>query len=164
MRRLNASCLSVALALAVPVACTHATEHEIATMPLQDTATGTVTTPGAVDATDPRYAPEAVVQRQLEAYNAQDLDAFLATYDPQIELFAFPDRLILQGLAPMRARYAARFRDNPDLHADIPRRIVQGRYVVDHEVLTGLASGEGMAVVAIYEVIDGRIRRVWFLQ
>jgi len=34
---------------------------------------------------------EALVQRQLEAYNAHDLEGFIATYAPGIEIFDLPD-------------------------------------------------------------------------
>lgn len=33
------------------------------------------------------HAPETIVQRQLDAYNAKDLDALLATYAPHIQVF-----------------------------------------------------------------------------
>lgn len=115
----------------------------------------------------PEDQPEAVVQRQLEAYNAGDIDAFLATYSPDIELFDFPGERRTQGLEPMRASYTDLFGNNPDLHCEIRSRTVRGRYVIDHEIITGVAGVAGGATfeaVAIYEVRGGRIRRVWFIQ
>lgn len=37
--------------------------------------------------------PESVVQRQLEAFNARDADALLATYAEDARLFEHPGRL-----------------------------------------------------------------------
>jgi len=115
-------------------------------------------------AADPANQPEAVVQRQLEAYNAGDVDAFLATYDPDIELFNFPGERHTQGLDAMRATYGKLFEANPGLHAEIRKRIVRGRYVIDHEAISGTAQGLTFEAIAIYEVRGGQIRRVWFIQ
>jgi len=110
----------------------------------------------------PEDQPEAVVQRQLEAYNAGDVEAFLATYSPEVELFTLGGERNSQGLEAMRATYASLFKANPDLKCEIGKRIVQGDYVIDHEHLTGLANGTAIDAVAIYEVKRGKIRRVWF--
>ena len=74
--------------------------------------------------------PEAIVQAQLEAYNARDLNAFLATYAEDAELFEHPSKLLASGMAQLRERYAARFAD-PILHALVLKRIVMGNFVID---------------------------------
>lgn len=118
--------------------------------------------PDAFRPLGPQDQPEAVVQRQLEAYNAHDVDAFLATYSPEVELFALGGERQSQGLDAMRARYGQLFQDVPKLHCEVTRRIVQGNIVIDHEHLTGLPNGGSFDAIAIYEVRRGRIRRVWF--
>lgn len=60
--------------------------------------------------------PEAVVQRQLDAYNARDLEAWLATYAEDARQYEHPGKLVAQGHAQMRERMAVRFRE-PNLHA-----------------------------------------------
>jgi hypothetical protein len=59
----------------------------------------------------------------------------------------------------MRARFALRFQE-PDLHARLVQRVVMGNLVFDHEVVTrNFPEGKGaIELVAIYEVVDGRIR------
>jgi hypothetical protein len=108
--------------------------------------------------------PEAIVQAQLEAYNARDLDAFLATYAASAELFEHPSKLLASGMAQLRERYAARFAD-PMLHAVVLKRIVVGNFVIDHErVRRMFPEGLGtMDAVATYEVQGDRIVRVWFI-
>ncbi len=49
----------------------------------------------------------------------------------------------------------------PHLHAELLNRMGSGHIVVDHERITGLPGGE-MAAVAVYEVVGGRIKTVWF--
>jgi hypothetical protein len=107
--------------------------------------------------------PEAVVQRQVEAYNARDIDAFLLTYADDAELFELPDKLLARGAAELRERYTKRFADER-LHAEIVNRIVVANTVIDHErVHLTLPEGPGtLEAAAIYEVRDGKITRVWF--
>jgi hypothetical protein len=104
-------------------------------------------------------SPEAIVQRQLDAYNARDLDALLATYALDARQYALPATLLATGHAEMRPRFAARFQE-PDLHAHLLRRAVMGNIVIDHETVTrNFPEGRGRVdLVAIYEVADGLIR------
>ena len=104
-------------------------------------------------------SPEAVVQRQLDAYNARDLDALLATYAPDARQYALPATLLATGHADMRPRFAVRF-EEPDLHARLLQRAVMGNIVIDHEVVSRtFPEGPGKVdLVAIYEVVDGLIR------
>jgi hypothetical protein len=114
----------------------------------------------AVSTTD----PEAVVQAQLSAYNARDLNAFLATYAEDAQLFEHPAKLLASGEAQMRERYAARFAE-PNLHAVVVKRIVMGNFVIDHERITRtFPEGTGAQdAIAMYEVQGARITRVWFI-
>jgi hypothetical protein len=47
-------------------------------------------------------SPEYLVQQQLNAYNAHDLDAFLEPYAEDVELYEFPGKLIMKGKDNMR--------------------------------------------------------------
>lgn len=103
--------------------------------------------------------PEIVVQRQLDAYNARDIDALLAIYAPDARQFEHPGKLLATGAAEMRERMAARF-EEPNLHARLLQRVVMGNIVIDHEEVTRtFPEGTGRVdMVAIYEVADGRIQ------
>lgn len=109
-------------------------------------------------------SPEQVVQAQLDAYNSHDIDAFMATYAPDLKLYAHPDRLTASGQEQVREQYGRLFANTPNLNARVATRIVQGSFVIDHEVVTGLPNGGEMRAVAIYEVRDGLIQNVWFLR
>lgn len=112
---------------------------------------------------DPAQDPAAVVQRQLDAYNARDVDAILGTYAPDAEQFEHPATLIARGAEELRRRFTARFAE-PNLHATLLHRAVLGCLVVDHERVTRtFPEGPGsVELVATYEVKDGRITRAWF--
>jgi len=103
-----------------------------------------------------------VVQRQLEAYNRHDLEAFVATYGDGVQLFRMPATApALTGRAQLAEFYAANRFNLPRLHAEVVNRIVLGNKVIDHERITGLQA-EPVEAVAVYEVADDLIQRVWF--
>jgi putative hydrolase of HD superfamily len=110
-------------------------------------------------------AAAAIVGRQLDAYNARDLDAFMACWADDATMLAWPDTLLEEGWAAIRARHATRF-EEPDLHARLISRTSLGGLVIDREEVTrnlpqGLAE---LDVIGIYEVREGLIRRAWFQQ
>lgn len=116
------------------------------------------------DASHPLDAtPEALAQRQLAAYNARDIEAFLAPYSEDVEVYDYPGRLLYTGKARMRERYAGLFAASPALHCDLVARMVLGNVVIDHEHLSGHRDGVSKAI-AIYTVRDGRIARVEFVK
>ena len=108
--------------------------------------------------------PEAVVQRQLDAYNARDTEAWLATYAEEGRQYEHPGKLVATGHAQMRERIAARFQE-PNLHAKLLQRSVMGHVVIDHEEVTRtFPEGPGrLELIAIYEVRDGRIQTGSFI-
>ena len=107
-------------------------------------------------------SPAAVVQRQLDAYNARDVEALVAIYADDARLYEHPDKLVAQGTAALRARFSQRFAE-PNLHAALLNRIVSGNRVIDHERVTRtFPEGPGeIELVMIYEVVDGRIAQAW---
>lgn len=100
----------------------------------------------------------AVVQRQLDAYNAHDVDALLATYAADARQYDHPATLLASGADQIRTRMTARFAD-PRLHAELLGRVVLGNLVIDHEHVTS-STADGVRtveVVAIYDIVDGKI-------
>jgi putative hydrolase of HD superfamily len=109
---------------------------------------------------DPNYQ---VVQRQFDAYNAKALDGWLATYAHDAEQFELHGARLAKGHDEIRARMAQRF-EEPDLHAELLKRVIMGNIVVDHERVTrNFPEGRGtIELLCIYEVKDGRIQRASF--
>ncbi|BBE35283.1 nuclear transport factor 2 family protein [Sphingosinicella microcystinivorans] len=106
--------------------------------------------------------PHEIVDRQLKAYNARDIDLFCSHYAPDAALYNLnTGEPIARGLDAIRTRYIERFR-SPDLRCVIESRIQLANLVVDHESVEGI-SEERQEVVAIYEVTDHMIGSVRFL-
>lgn len=107
--------------------------------------------------------PASVVQAQLDAYNAKDLDALMRTYALDAQQFALHGALLAQGHEQIRPRYALRFQE-PDLRAQLLTRSVVGNIVTDVElVFRNLPEGRAtVETLCIYEVVEGRIARASF--
>ncbi|HYC02381.1 MAG TPA: nuclear transport factor 2 family protein [Azospirillaceae bacterium] len=105
----------------------------------------------------------AIVQAQLEAYNAQDTAAFAATYAEDVVVAEVGGEVTIRGRAALFDRYAKLFAEFPDNRAEILHRIVIGDRVVDHERVTRRADTI-IEVLAVYTVTDGLIRRVDFIK
>ncbi|TZF88914.1 steroid delta-isomerase [Lysobacter lacus] len=106
-------------------------------------------------------SPEAVVQRQFDAYNRHDLDAFMATYRDDARVWRMPATApALDGGDAIRTFYRESRFNLPTLHAELVARTVLGGKVADHERVSGLGA-EPVDALAVYEVVDGRIANVW---
>lgn len=111
---------------------------------------------------DTRTAPADIAQRQLEAYNAHDLDAFVACYAPDIRIFRMPSATpTLRGIEAFREHYREHRFNLPTLHAEVLGRMSMGNKVVDHERVTGLGE-QPVEVIVVYEIEDGLIHKAWF--
>ncbi|PPT78306.1 steroid delta-isomerase [Xanthomonas arboricola pv. populi] len=105
----------------------------------------------------------SIVQAQLDAYNARDIDALLATYADDAEHYSLHGPRLAKGHAMLRERFLARFQE-PDLHARLLSRTVVGNIVVDSELITrNFPDGISLVeMLCIYEVVDGKIQKASF--
>ena len=105
--------------------------------------------------------PVAVVQRQLEAYNARDLARFLAEYGDDIEVFRLPAATpSIVGKKAFGDYYATQRFNHAALHAELRGRMAFGNKVIDHERISGVRD-QPFDVAVAYEVSDGLIIRTW---
>jgi len=108
--------------------------------------------------------PEGVVQKQVDAYNAHDLDAFVACYGPAIEFRTMDGNVGAEkGLTALRKGYTELFKRFPTLKVKILNRIHQGNFVIDQQQAEGMGPSP-ITVTAIYETAQGKIVRVWFIE
>src|SRR4051812_19672384 len=108
--------------------------------------------------------PEQLAQLQLDAYNSKNLEEFLDQYDENIIVMDFPsNKITLEGKKAFTERYKKLFIDNPQLNAALKNRTIMGNHVIDHEYLTGRADDSTGEAIAIYEMNEIHIVKVWFI-
>lgn len=104
--------------------------------------------------------PENVVQRQTDAYNAGDIEAFTACYadDARIERLC-EEGSVAEGHEEIHDEYNQLFEAVPDLTCEVTDEFVVGEYVACKERVTGM--DEPMDAFALYLVQNGAIQRLW---
>jgi hypothetical protein len=108
--------------------------------------------------------PITVVKGQLEAYNNQNIEAFLNCYSEEVEVYNFPNELVYKGKDKMRERYTNAWKQNPRQKAEVSERICVGNTVIDKEHVTGRTNGIEANVIAIYKIEKGKINQVYFIR
>lgn len=84
------------------------------------------------------------------------------TYAWDVELYDFPGTLNTKGKDDMRKGYERFFNNTPNLYCKIENRIVMGNKIIDKEKVR--AGNEAFHAVAVYEVENGKIKKVTFMQ
>ena len=106
--------------------------------------------------------PTDIVQRQLDAYNAHDLERFADCFSEDVQLFRMPaEAPHIDGNAALRAFYAEHRFSIPGLRAELLNRIALGDKVTDHERIHRLGK-QPSEVMAVYQIRDGLIASAWF--
>ena len=107
-----------------------------------------------------KFSPTELAEQQLLGYNAHNLDAFLAPYADDVEVYDFPNKMTIKGKDNMRKSYEFVTR-TPKLYCRLLNRITQGNIVIDHEEVWGFGD-KPIYAIAIYEIKDGKISKVYF--
>ncbi|QJT12898.1 steroid delta-isomerase [Aeromonas sp. 2692-1] len=105
---------------------------------------------------------ELPVEAQFNAYNAHDLEAFLACFSEEFKGYRMPtESPSTVGKGALRTFYAEHRFNNPLLRAELLSRTVIGNKVFDHELIYGL-SPEPLESMAVFEVEADLIKTAWF--
>ncbi len=107
-------------------------------------------------------SPEDLAQRQLNAYNLRNIDAFLEPYAEDVEVYQYPNTLQFKGKETMRQNYSQMFKSVPNLHCELVDRIIQGNIVIDKERVQ--FGDKIVEAVAIYHIENNKIKKVLFIQ
>ncbi len=105
--------------------------------------------------------PSDLAQRQLNAYNFRNIEAFLEPYADNVEVYSYPNTLRYKGKENMRKRYSKMFNIAIGLHCELKERIVQGNIVIDKERVT--FKDKVVETVAIYHIKNNKISKVYFI-
>ncbi|KXZ53960.1 hypothetical protein GPECTOR_6g879 [Gonium pectorale] len=106
----------------------------------------------------------AIVQRQLELYNARAVDPFMELFtDDVLVTDGITGNVIASSKGELRPRYVERFKS--PVHCELLGRLVLGNVVVDREIITGLPNGGVADCMATYvcDVPNNKISRITFV-
>ena len=104
---------------------------------------------------------ERVVNARMDAYNAHDLDAFIALYSDDIEIFTYPDVSLGGGLDHLRGLFEPLFKSG-SCSVEIVDQIVMGDHVISDERVT--IDEITKRYVSIYGVVGELISTVRFVR
>lgn len=111
-------------------------------------------------------SPEQVAQSLVDAGNARNMDGILKAYAPDSVAYALPSgEVILKGHDEIRKKFARILEPNVKLKVEIVSRIVDGKFVIDKEKISGTSDGKPVEFfgTVIYEITGGLIRKEWYL-
>ncbi|MEJ7812027.1 MAG: nuclear transport factor 2 family protein [Gemmatimonadaceae bacterium] len=111
--------------------------------------------------------PEQVVRDYLVAYNRHDVPAVLALLDPTVAWLSIEGdsvRVEARGLDAMRRGLEAYFRNTLDARSVAETMTSLGPWVTVRERAYWRSgrTRRSQAAMSVYEVRNGRIRRVWY--
>ena len=106
---------------------------------------------------------EAIVQAQLDAYNAQDIEAFMALFTDDCVIADLNGAVTHRGAPAIRERYTELFVQYPENYAKLVNRIAVGNVVIDHEDIAR-SPHERFVAAAVYTIRNGLIARVDFIK
>jgi hypothetical protein len=105
------------------------------------------------------------VEEQLLAYNAKDLERFIATYSTDVVIEDGTNNLLMKGHDQLQERYGALFKASPELHCRIVNSMRIGNYIVDEEEVTGVqGSPTPISAIVIYRIDGEKIVHVRMLK
>ena len=95
------------------------------------------------------------------------MDGILKAYAPDSVAYALPSgEVILKGHDEIRKKFERIVKPNVKMKAEIVSRIVDGKFVIDKEKISGTSDGKKVEYfgTVIYEITDGLIRKEWYLR
>ena len=110
---------------------------------------------------------EAIIQAQLNAYNATDLDRFLAFFSEDAQVIYFPSgEFAAKGIKDLREVYGKWFGELAALESfrcELLDTVTMDDLVVAKELLTGLPYTERFHFIAIYQFKEKKVHRLWLI-
>jgi hypothetical protein len=101
------------------------------------------------------------VNSQFDAYNARDIERFMANFSDDVKLFRMPGAtLAMEGKQALSQFYVNERFNHVGLRAELINRFVMGQKVFDHERIWGVTDTP-IEMVAVFQVRDGLIDTIW---
>jgi hypothetical protein len=104
------------------------------------------------------------VDAQIDAYVARDTARFAACYAQDASCVSLTNGRVLASNRDEIARVWGELFARREARFELVGRLLLGNLVIDHERVTNVETGFVVEAIAAYEVREGLIQRVWFLE
>ncbi|MDF0716329.1 nuclear transport factor 2 family protein [Muricauda sp. 334s03] len=106
-------------------------------------------------------SPVKIIQKQVEAFNQRDLDAFISCFTEDVQVQRFPNNAMYKGNTKLSENYKRFFENVKTSSVEVVNRIVLGNTIADEEITK--VDGRDARQVAIYQVTNGLISSMTFV-
>lgn len=114
-----------------------------------------------VHAQGPTSDPDAVVAKQIAAYNHHDVGTLFSVQDDTAGAYGFDDSPALHSKDSVSKEFADFFAKNPKVHARVLDQMDVRPFVVKRMRVTGLADGQPVQIIVVWQVKGGRVVNFW---
>jgi len=105
-----------------------------------------------------------IAQKQMEAYNTRNIEAYAALFSDDIMVYDFPKKLRYQGKDKLIERYRSFFKNTPELFSFIEKRIISDNKIIDQEKVIYKKGGTAKEFVVMYVVENQKIVEVYYIK
>lgn len=102
-----------------------------------------------------------IVNRRIEAYNAHDIEGFLAAYDENVRIYIFPEKFLGEGRERMRRIFGSQFARGDGTVKVLGQYVLENKVVSDEMVTIG---GVAEHNIAVYTIANGLIAEVRLIE
>lgn len=107
-------------------------------------------------------SPTIIVQKQVNAFNAGNLNNFAANFSENVVVQNFPNDTLYTGIAKLKSSYQRLFQNNSKTHTKVVNRIVIRNIVIDEELVT--IDQKEHHQTTLYEIKNGEIISMSFIR
>ena len=106
-------------------------------------------------------APDAIVQKHIEAFNKKDRAAYFDCFSDDVKVIDYPNTLRYQGIAALKKDYNQFFDTYDEMKVEVLTKMTSGNKVVYEEATT--IDGKQRRQATIFEVANGKITSMTFI-
>jgi hypothetical protein len=105
-----------------------------------------------------------IAQKQMETYNARNIEAYAALFSDDVKVYDYPKELRYEGKDKLIARYGDFFKNTPELYSFIEKRIICDNAIIDQEKVIYKKGGIPKEYIVMYVVENEKIAEVYYLK
>jgi hypothetical protein len=106
---------------------------------------------------------EMLVQRQWNAYNTKNVQAFLTCFDEDVKVYNYPASILYNGIKELERNYTPQLENSSKTHCELKSRIMSGDTVVDKVAIKEPGKIDNEQII-VYKVSNHKIKGIYLLK